>query len=756
MTASGNRETIAREWLEKIIADRFKIFVDTCSLLDPKASSFWVHVIPLLRKYQSAIIVPLRVIDEIRKHKSASDKDLADAAVEVEKNLIVLKNEGFIEIRGEKSDKFADNVFLTVFTKFRQEYNLLLITQDRNLALDILNLNNIKSVNGKRVLACKINRYGYLNTIKQLENKTSPNKLTNDSNQQPGKKYEALSSGTSISAGEIFKLTTQMITISDKKIDISIIPAEGDSLYTDSGKSVKLVKKIGDGGEGIIFTTDTHLMAKIYKKDKLTEQKKLKIKLMLTKQIKCDGICYPVSALYNSSKKFTGFLMPKAQGKELAASYFLPRQYMEKEFPNWKRKETVKLCLTILKKIKFLHERNIILGDINPGNILIVSPDEVYFVDTDSYQIEGFPCTVGMINFTAPELLKKHSDYRFLRTMGNEYFAVATLLFMIMLPGKPPYSHQGGGDQKDNIITMDFSYPCGEISNKKTPDGQWRFIWSHLPRKTKEAFYHTFARGGTYSEELSRLDETIWISLFEEYLYLLESGKLGEWDKMSEEIFPTRFKKDRNKTYINCGKCGDEIEEERSRDGMCFSCFSRARHSGLLCSDCGKRFYITNGEVEFYQKNNLSIPKRCPVCREARKRNKTVESGTTETYVSPSPYSSQSSSSLCFITTAVCNYFNKPDDCYELTVLRNYRDFWLAEQPDGNLLINEYYATAPQIVRSIGNEADRDTVYRTLYNYYIDPCIRHIENNEFDECKNKYIAMVNFLRNLFMRRDNHV
>ena len=42
----------------------------------------------------------------------------------------------------------------------------------------------------------------------------------------------------------------------------------------------------------------------------------------------------------------------------------------------------------------YLHERNIIMGDINALNILVVSPTEVYFVDTDSYQIEEFPCPV--------------------------------------------------------------------------------------------------------------------------------------------------------------------------------------------------------------------------------------------------------------------------------------------------------------------------------------------------------------------------
>src|SRR5690606_23968986 len=113
----------------------------------------------------------------------------------------------------------------------------------------------------------------------------------------------------------------------------------------------------------------------------------------------------------------------------------------------------------------------------------------------------------------------------FLRTFGNEHFAVATLLFMIILPGKPPYSQQGGESPIDNIVNMDFSYPFGDQTNKKTPDGPWRFIWSHLPYDIKEAFYQTFRKDGENSREQDRLDVDEWLQKFKYYLYLLDSGK---------------------------------------------------------------------------------------------------------------------------------------------------------------------------------------------------------------------------------------
>ena len=41
--------------------------------------------------------------------------------------------------------------------------------------------------------------------------------------------------------------------------------------------------------------------------------------------------------------------------------------------------------------------------------------------------------------------------YEYLRTKDDDIFALATLVFQLMLPGKPPYSYSGGGTEKENI-----------------------------------------------------------------------------------------------------------------------------------------------------------------------------------------------------------------------------------------------------------------------------------------------------------------
>ena len=104
------------------------------------------------------------------------------------------------------------------------------------------------------------------------------------------------------------------------------------------------------------------------------------------------------------------------------------------------------------------------------------------------------------------------------------------------------------------------------------------------------------------------------------------------------------------------------------------------------------------------------------------------------------------SSSGCFITTAVCQTFGKPDDCYELTMFRRFRDMWLSKQPDGKSLISEYYAVAPAIVENIDGAADAEHVYQKIWELYLNPCLHYLENEQYEDCKNLYVDMVTRLK----------
>lgn len=97
---------------------------------------------------------------------------------------------------------------------------------------------------------------------------------------------------------------------------------------------------------------------------------------------------------------------------------------------------------------------------------------------------------------------------------------------------------------------------------------------------------------------------------------------------------------------------------------------------------------------------------------------------------------------FCYITTAVCESQKKPDDCYELEILRDYRDGYLMSRPDGEELVTQYYDVAPTIVKHINGREDSSEIYQNIWEEYLSPCIRLIEEDQNAECMEIYQNMV--------------
>ncbi len=101
----------------------------------------------------------------------------------------------------------------------------------------------------------------------------------------------------------------------------------------------------------------------------------------------------------------------------------------------------------------------------------------------------------------------------------------------------------------------------------------------------------------------------------------------------------------------------------------------------------------------------------------------------------------------CFLTSACVSYLGKPDDCYELTVLRSFRDGYLSESDEGKELIKEYYAIAPSIVEKINSSQQKEALYAYIYEN-IKNCIFFIENGENENALERYKNMVLYLKEI--------
>ena len=361
------------------------------------------------------------------------------------------------------------------------------------------------------------------------------------------------------------KVSVYPITnITDSQIRRSIIPGLNDKVYSENGKIYTLTNLISSGGEGSVYSIDIPgRVAKIYNERSCTVWRREKLKLMTAARLNYNGICFPMEILNNSNGEFTGFIMEEAKGRPLTCLKMPQKDFMN-EFPAWKKDNLVCLSISILKKIKYLHDHDVLMGDISLNNIMFVSPSEVYFIDTDSYQYKSYPCYVGTDEFVAPELFGLDLA-NVMRTEGNENFAVATLLFMLMMQGKQPYAHQGGSQSAKDIKAMIFPYGSGERPVpgnvwKLQPIGSWRYIWSHLTNKLKNAFIDTFRKDGSNNTEETRFSVNDWLVLM--YAYHTAMSYMISNDAMSAELFPTREKYSKDIKYKTCRICGETLPED--------------------------------------------------------------------------------------------------------------------------------------------------------------------------------------------------
>jgi serine/threonine protein kinase/rRNA-processing protein FCF1 len=734
--------------------------------MHPRFQDVLAKIIPILSNSDKKICIPQSCRAELIKHISNPANN--EAYDNAKKALTELNRiDEFVTYFGDETDsQHADNVFLSRFAQFRSKYHLYLITEDKNLRRDICRLNDSKSVSGKTIEVVNID---YILNYRSVSNRCSI-----------------------IEKKKGFKFRTSLTSILDDVLKLENIPVVGQSVYDDSGNVIRLISTIKAGGEGTVYNIniDGNFVAKIYHKGKMTRRHKEKIDLLVHSGISIPGVCFPTKCLYNSSHDFVGYVMPRANvnAKSLESSIFKGERGINRYFKGLSRQDLVEIAINIFDKIAKLHEYGVILGDINGSNILISSPNEIYFVDTDSYQIEDLPCPVGTEDFTAPEIQNK--DYKtFLRTIGNENFAVAVLLFRILMLGQNPYAHINGNTPAKNIEEGNFSYPYKENSNGLAPNSDAKFIWSHMFFPLKQMFYFTFKKGQCYYEEYERPTASWWLSTLKKYKKELTDGTIKNYDPVSLELIPKSYKKIPNVNYIKCKLCGYDVSEDYTKEGYCYTCLNKSTivkcskcgtdipfknynkyikkiHEPTLCNSCfqirqklkdvytnewcnccGKSFIITYGEREFFVNKGLSLPKRCPNCRKAGRRPVYEEQKTYyENSGSSGGSGSSSSSGWCYLTTVACEFYGKPNDCYELSVLRYYRDNWLAKQEGGIELIRQYYDCAPSMVSAIKSSPEYAHICTTIMNEYINPCINLINIHHEQACKELYLKMVYALK----------
>lgn len=103
----------------------------------------------------------------------------------------------------------------------------------------------------------------------------------------------------------------------------------------------------------------------------------------------------------------------------------------------------------------------------------------------------------------------------------------------------------------------------------------------------------------------------------------------------------------------------------------------------------------------------------------------------------------------CYLTTACMQHYsnNFDDNCYELTLLRWFRDNFVSKED-----VQQYYKIAPKIVQKLAKIHHNQIIYNYIYNYVIDVCVKAIEKCDYDLAYNRYKETILGLEKVLIKK----
>lgn len=265
---------------------------------------------------------------------------------------------------------------------------------------------------------------------------------------------------------------------------------------------------VKSGGEGSCYPTYKNLYCKIYNKKHLTYTNLKKLQTMLEMDIFNPYIVWPKDLVYYESN-FVGYVMD--QIKDAKNLVELKDDNMRGyELPS----KRAKICLNILKNIEYLHKKGILIGDLKDDNILVKSENEVYIIDSGSFQIGDYSCDVFTRGWT-DKTYKGDELNKNLRKIEDEYYPINKLIFELMVLKNPHFDR--------NNLEIDYEKHTGfsfslDDSNITVDSPGYLKNWTILSDRIKEFFYYYFK--DSRHRRITYLND--WINEFELLVKLYE------------------------------------------------------------------------------------------------------------------------------------------------------------------------------------------------------------------------------------------
>ena len=343
----------------------------------------------------------------------------------------------------------------------------------------------------------------------------------------------------------------------DKPVSLSAeIPAVGQTVYCKRKEEripLVLESEVGRGGEAFIYKVSSGTKcAKIFKADSNSELKMKKIAIMCSKYALLksidtpimERIAWPEKMLFNEQDEPIGYMMNLFEGTT-PFSEFSARSF-PKLIPELKKEHQVTMAVNFAELIDFMHHNNILLCDINRGNVMFDQNQMAYLVDLDSAQIADeqyyYPSNVGIPEFLSPEHIYDE-NFSFKRQKADDVWILQMLLFHILTPDGNPYATaKPYTDDREPIAKGYYPYQSKEKQAEEEVKGTlWHMIVSHFPPFIKELFWNSLHGEGTFFHAAERRNAQIWLNAMVRYQECLP--QLVKTDEESGKYKPTAYRK---------------------------------------------------------------------------------------------------------------------------------------------------------------------------------------------------------------------
>ena len=254
-------------------------------------------------------------------------------------------------------------------------------------------------------------------------------------------------------------------------------------VHDSRNRPVALGRRIGGGGEGDVYpvTGRPGLVAKIYAKPTREAGEKL-ARMIDNPPGGTEGagghvnLAWPSELLYAVGGRDlpVGFLMPHVAGAIPLLEVFNPR-LRARTLPDFDRRYLFRTARNLAAVLATLHQAGYVVGDINESNILVGPSALVSFIDCDSFQVQAtrsgrvvtYPCPVGKLEYTAPELQGKVFG-REVRRQEADRFGLGVLIFQLLMEGRHPFAGTWTGSGEPPSVEEKIRRGCFPYADKPT------------------------------------------------------------------------------------------------------------------------------------------------------------------------------------------------------------------------------------------------------------------------------------------------